>query len=53
MDSMFTVQQLLERHREYNIETHLLFIDYVKAFDSLSRKKNMGNNDRNGAVWHN
>jgi hypothetical protein len=36
MDSIFTIQQLLERHREYNIETHLLFIDYVKAFDSVA-----------------
>jgi hypothetical protein len=25
-------------------ETHLLFVDYVKAFVSVSRKKNMGNN---------
>jgi hypothetical protein len=47
VDGIFTVQQLLERHREYNIETHLLFIDYVKAFDSVSQKI-MGTNGRNG-----
>jgi hypothetical protein len=28
----------LESHREYNIETHLLFIDYLKAFDLVSQK---------------
>jgi hypothetical protein len=39
MESIFTIQQLLERHREYNTETYLLFIDYVKAFDSVVRKE--------------
>jgi hypothetical protein len=32
MDNILTIQQLLERHRKYNIETHLLFIEYVKHF---------------------
>jgi hypothetical protein len=36
MDSLFTIQQLLKRHTEYNTETHLPFIDYVKAFDSVA-----------------
>jgi hypothetical protein len=38
MDSIFTIQQLLERHRKYNIEIYLPFIDCVKAFDSVARK---------------
>jgi hypothetical protein len=38
-DSIFIIQQLLEKHREYNIETHLLFVDYYKAFDSVLRNK--------------
>jgi hypothetical protein len=46
MDIIFTIQQCLETHGEYtyNIETLLLFIDFVKAFDSVARKKIMGNN---------
>jgi hypothetical protein len=39
MDSIFTIQQLLETRKEYNIDTRLLFIDYIKAFDSFSRIK--------------
>jgi hypothetical protein len=39
MDSIFTMRQLLERQRAYSIETHLLFVDYVKVFDSIARKK--------------
>jgi hypothetical protein len=39
MGSIFTIQQLLERHIEYNIETHLLLVEYVKAFDSVVRKQ--------------
>jgi hypothetical protein len=39
MDSVFTVQQLLERHTEHNTETQLLITDYVKAFYSVLRKK--------------
>jgi hypothetical protein len=34
-DSMFTIQRLLEKYKEYNIEIHLLFVDYYKAFDSV------------------
>jgi hypothetical protein len=36
-DSLFIIQQLLEKHRVYNIETHLLFVDYYKAFYSVLR----------------
>jgi hypothetical protein len=35
VDSISIIQQLLETRREYNTETHLLFIDYYKAFDSV------------------
>jgi predicted ribosome quality control (RQC) complex YloA/Tae2 family protein len=30
---------IIEKHREFNIETHLAFIDYKKAFDKVSRHK--------------
>jgi hypothetical protein len=38
MDSIFTIQQLLERQRVYNKEIYVLFLDYVNAFDSLLRE---------------
>ena len=28
----------LEKRREFNLETHLLFIDYEKAFDNIQRQ---------------
>jgi hypothetical protein len=33
VDSIFAIEQLWERHREYNTEIHLLFVNYVKASD--------------------
>jgi hypothetical protein len=38
-DSIFLIQQLVEKHREYNLETHLLFVDFKKVFDSVIRNK--------------
>jgi hypothetical protein len=29
----------LEKHREHNIETHLFFVDYYKAFESVLQSK--------------
>lgn len=28
-----TVEQLIEKFRKYNLETHIHFTDYAKAFD--------------------
>jgi hypothetical protein len=30
---------IIQKHREFNIETHLAFIDYKKAFDNVNRNK--------------
>jgi hypothetical protein len=35
MDSILTFQQLIEGHREYDIETHLLFTDCVQVFGTI------------------
>jgi len=38
MDPIFCLKLLMEKSREFNLETHLLFIDYEKAFDNVERK---------------
>ena len=37
-DPTFCLKLLIEKRREYNVETHLLCIDYKKAFDSTQRQ---------------
>jgi hypothetical protein len=39
MGSILIILQLLERHREQNIEKHLLYIDHVEAFASVLGNK--------------
>ena len=35
---IYLLKLLIEKRREYNLKTHLLFIDYEKAFDSIQRQ---------------
>lgn len=37
IDNIFMLRQILEKCHEYNIETHSIFVDYTKAFDSINR----------------
>jgi len=37
-DATFCLKLLIEKRREFNLETHLLFIDYEKAFDNIKRQ---------------
>lgn len=39
IDSIFTLKQLFEKRREFNLETHVAFIDFEKAFDRVDREK--------------
>jgi len=35
-DPTFCLKLLVEKRREFNLETHLLFIDYEKAFGNIN-----------------
>ena len=37
-DPKFCLKLLFEKRRDFNLETHLLFIDYEKAFEYIKRQ---------------
>ena len=41
-DDVFSLRQIIQQRREFNLETHIAFIDYLKAFDRIHRDK----------LWH-
>lgn len=38
VDQIFTLRQICEKAWEYNKKAHILFIDFIKAYDSIHRK---------------
>jgi sorting nexin-29 len=38
-DAIFSLKRILEKRREFNLLTYLLFLDYKKAYDSVDRSK--------------
>jgi len=38
-DAIFTVQQIIEKRKEHNLQLFLLFIGYEKAYDNVNRDK--------------
>jgi hypothetical protein len=38
MDQIFFIRQILEKKWEYNGTVHQLFIDFMKAYDSIKRE---------------
>jgi hypothetical protein len=36
-DNVHVIQHLMEKHREFNQELHILFINYAKTFNSVNR----------------
>jgi hypothetical protein len=38
-DEVSTLQEIIEKHKEFNKKTHLFFIDFEKAFDKVNRNK--------------
>ena len=47
-DQIFTVRQILEKCREYQVPTHHLFIDFKAAYDSVDREELWKIMDENG-----
>ena len=39
INPLFSMKLLVEKRREFNLETQLAFIDYVNAFDKVERDK--------------
>ena len=48
-DAIFTLKQLLRKRREHGLETWVLFIDLVKAFDRVPREALLDPDD--GLLW--
>ena len=38
-DNIFMIRQIIKKCYEYNIDIHNIFIDYIRAFDSIKRNK--------------
>ena len=38
IDNVFIIKQTIEKRREFNLETHIDFLDLDKAFDRVNRK---------------
>jgi len=39
IDQIFVLRQILEKTREYNIDTYHIFIDFRTAYESIIRPK--------------
>jgi hypothetical protein len=39
IDSTFCMKLLIEKRREFNLETHFAYVDYEKAIDKVKRQK--------------
>jgi hypothetical protein len=37
IDQIFVLKQIMEKHYEFGLELHLLFMDYKQIFDSINR----------------
>lgn len=51
-DNITVIRQIIEKRREYNLETHIGFIDYEKAFDHVNRNTLWAIMERRGYPKH-
>ena len=52
IDNVFTVKQIIEKRREFNLETQMAFLDLKKTFDTVSRGKLWEILYRKGLPYH-
>ena len=39
IDGVYAIKLLMEKRQEYNLETHMRFVDLEKAYDQVSMKE--------------
>jgi len=52
IDNVFIIQQIIEKRREFNSETHMAFLDLEKVFDRVNRNQLWQICNRRGILYH-
>jgi hypothetical protein len=52
IDNVFIFKQTIEKIREFNLETHMKFLDQEKTFDRVNRNQVWHIRNRSGIPYH-
>jgi hypothetical protein len=52
IDNVFALNQIIEKRREFNLETHIAFTDLEKALDRIHKSKVWETLDKRGYPKH-